>query len=205
MTRRVVHSLLYFFLFLFVAGRAYGDILSEVFSPLRTLATSDSSYGCNETTPCENGACCGKSGYCGFGDTYCGTTGESPNDDCWSNCDAHAECGEHAVPAGKGCPLNVCCSEFGLCGTTSEFCGDGCQSGCEQPASNASGSNVQERIIGYYEAWQSSKQCMGMNVDQVPVESLTHINCEWMDIDSLSGIASHELTSFSRCLCPHRA
>lgn len=165
------------FLFLFASAHAFDNLFSEALSGLDALITGDS-YSCNETTPCSNGACCGKSGYCGFGDTYCGTTGESPNDACWSNCDAHAECGKDAVPAHKGCPLNVCCSPFGFCGTTDEFCGKGCQSGCEQPSSNATGSDSQQRIIGYYEAWQASKTCIGMNVDQVPVEDLTHINCE---------------------------
>lgn len=179
MTPRVVHSLLFFLFLLFVTVQASDNLLAEALSGFDALVKGDA-YSCNKTSPCENGACCGKSGYCGFGDKYCGTTGESPNDACWSNCDAHAECGKDAMPENKGCPLNVCCSPFGFCGTTSQFCGDGCQSGCEQPASNSSGSNVQQRIIGYYEAWQSDKRCMGMNVDQVPVESLTHINCEWM-------------------------
>lgn len=179
-TRNVVLPFVYFFLLLFVTTtHAADNLMSEALSGLNALVT-DNTYGCNKTSPCSNGACCGKSGYCGFGDEYCGTSGESPNGACWSNCDAHAECGKDALPAGKPCPLNVCCSPFGFCGTTSEFCGNGCQSGCDQPASNASGSNVQQRIIGYYEAWQSEKQCMGMNVQQVPVESLTHINCKYI-------------------------
>jgi hypothetical protein len=50
-------------------------------------------------------------GWCGYGPTYCG-------DGCTSNCDAHAECGQWAVPKDKKCPLNVCCSQHGFCGTT---------------------------------------------------------------------------------------
>jgi chitinase len=34
------------------------------------------------------------------GDAYCGSG-------CSSNCDAKAECGQNAVPAGKKCPLNT--------------------------------------------------------------------------------------------------
>ena len=68
-------------------------------------------YTCGPGRPCANGACCGASGNCGFGDVYCG-------DGCTSNCNATAECGKHASPAGKKCPLNTCCSEFGFCGTT---------------------------------------------------------------------------------------
>ncbi len=68
-------------------------------------------YSCGPGRPCSNGACCGGSGFCGYGPTYCGAG-------CVSNCGAVAECGQNAVPAGKKCPLNTCCSEFGFCGTT---------------------------------------------------------------------------------------
>lgn len=68
-------------------------------------------YSCGPGNPCSNGACCGASGYCGYGSTYCGTG-------CTSNCNAVAECGIDASPAGKTCPLNTCCSQYGFCGTT---------------------------------------------------------------------------------------
>lgn len=68
-------------------------------------------YSCGQGNPCSNGACCGVSGYCGYGSTYCGTG-------CSSNCDAVAECGVDASPSGKTCPLNTCCSQYGFCGTT---------------------------------------------------------------------------------------
>lgn len=65
-------------------------------------------YSCNQSKACSNGACCGKTqGYCGYGPDYCGTTGTSPNDVCWSNCDATAECGRYAAKNGTTCPLNV--------------------------------------------------------------------------------------------------
>ncbi|KAL4984435.1 hypothetical protein BDW68DRAFT_193691 [Aspergillus falconensis] len=131
---------------------------------------------CNETSPCSNGACCGKSGFCGYGATYCGTSGESPNEACWSNCDAHAECGKDSLSGNATCPLNVCCSQYGFCGTTEEFCGPGCQNGCDVPGSGATNGSSQSRIIGYYESWANGKQCMGMNIQQIPVESLTHLN-----------------------------
>lgn len=172
-----------FFLFCFLStciAQLDSDIAEDLglsSNPLSVLLKDE--YNCDKDKPCANGACCGKSGYCGFGETYCGTTGESPNDACWSNCDAHAECGKHAKKPGTECPLNVCCSEFGFCGTTEEFCGDGCQSNCEQPGSGASSGNVQERIIGYYEAFKYDKTCQGMNIKQIPVESLTHVNCMW--------------------------
>jgi len=82
--------------------------------PNTTLHARDE-YDCDADNPCGNGACCGGSGYCGYGPTYCGT-------DCVSNCDAVAECGKYAKNPGTTCPLNTCCSEFGFCGTTSDFC-----------------------------------------------------------------------------------
>lgn len=40
-----------------------------------------------------SGACfSNKSGFCNYGSEACGTNGQSPNDVCWSNCGAHAEC-----------------------------------------------------------------------------------------------------------------
>jgi chitinase len=81
------------------------------------LAKRDDDYSCSESKPCSNGACCSKkTGYCNYGPEACGPNGinnVSPNAVCWSNCDAVAECGRYANPAGKKCPLNVCCSEFG--------------------------------------------------------------------------------------------
>ena len=82
-------------------------------------------YSCSETKPCSNGACCAKTGYCNYGPEACGTDGKSPNDKCWSNCDAHAPCGKNSLSGDLKCPLNVCCSQFGFCGATSDFCGKG--------------------------------------------------------------------------------
>ncbi|GME43871.1 Glycosyl hydrolases family 18 [Neofusicoccum parvum] len=140
-------------------------------------------YSCSETKPCKNGACCPKAtGYCNYGPDACGTNGESPNDVCWSNCDAHAECGRYAETPGTECPLNVCCSEFGFCGMTDDFCAKsddtdkGCQSNCDQPKSGKSSGDVQKRIIGYYESWAHDRSCQGMDFKDIPVESLTHLN-----------------------------
>lgn len=153
-------------------------------STLVATVTGDD-FSCGEDNPCDNGACCAKSGYCGYGEKYCGKTDESPNDVCWSNCDSKAECGRFADPKGKECPLNVCCSPFGFCGMTEEFCKkaddddddeeSGCQSNCDQPGSGSSGGDVQQRIIGYYEAWNHKKKCMGMKISDIPTGSLTHI------------------------------
>ncbi|OMP85134.1 Killer toxin subunits alpha/beta, partial [Diplodia seriata] len=120
-------------------------------------------------------------GYCNYGPEACGTTGTSPNDVCWSNCDAHAECGRYAEVPGTKCPLNVCCSQFGFCGMTDGFCDvtddeeTSCQSNCDQPGSGGSGGNVQERVIGYYEAWAHDRSCNGMDFEDIPVDALTHL------------------------------
>ncbi|KAI1412614.1 glycosyl hydrolases family 18-domain-containing protein [Hypoxylon sp. FL1857] len=140
-------------------------------------------YSCSESKPCSNGACCSKtSGYCGYGPDSCGTSGQSPNDKCWSHCDAKAECGRYAKEPGQKCPLNVCCSQFGFCGSSAEFCAETdnvnttCQSNCDQPGSGASGGDVQKRIIGYYETWVANRICNGMAINQIPVNALTHLH-----------------------------
>lgn len=64
---------------------------------------------------------------------------------------------------------------------TSEFCTKdnditkGCQSNCDQPGSGKSGGNVQNRVIGYYEAWVHDRTCTGMSFSDIPVGSLTHL------------------------------
>ncbi|PIL32554.1 hypothetical protein GSI_05257 [Ganoderma sinense ZZ0214-1] len=101
---------------------------------------------CTVLEPCPNGACCGKSGFCGYGSDFCG-------DGCTSNCNAVAECGPNAAPGHEDCPLNVCCSKFGFCGSTDDFCGANCVGDhCGSP-SIPSGVNspVTSRLIGYYE------------------------------------------------------
>lgn len=40
-----------------------------------------------------------------IGPTYCG-------DGCISNCDAHAQCGQHSITGKQECPLRVCCSKY---------------------------------------------------------------------------------------------
>ncbi|KAJ4319636.1 hypothetical protein N0V84_006272 [Fusarium piperis] len=145
------------------------------------VADPNDPYSCSEEKPCSNGACCSKTGVCNYGPEACGTNGKSPNDKCWSNCDAHAECGRHAKTPGQKCPLNVCCSRYGFCGMTKDYCKvtdkkeESCQSNCVQPGSGGSGGNVQKRVIGYYEAWNWKKKCIGMSMEDIPVDGLTHI------------------------------
>ncbi|RYP44871.1 hypothetical protein DL768_008713 [Monosporascus sp. mg162] len=140
-------------------------------------AASSSDFTCGPRKECSNGACCGVDGWCGYGPTYCG-------DGCQSNCNATAECGEFADVAGKTCPLHVCCSKFGFCGTTTLFCTNGCQSNCEQPKPDTGGSNTQQRVIGYWEAWNLDHACGTMNPSEIPVHMLTHLNVAFGYVDS---------------------
>lgn len=82
--------------------------------------------------------------------------------------------------SGKKCPLNVCCSKFGFCGSTSEFCEADCQSNCVlNPPVPAGGSGVtvlNNRVIGYYEAWAARRTCRSFPPGAIPVEGLTHVN-----------------------------
>jgi len=74
-----------------------------------------------ELTKSNLGACCAKTGNCGYGLDYCGDR-ITPNDVCWSNCNAFAECGKDAEVVNATCALQVCCSQYGFCGTTIDFC-----------------------------------------------------------------------------------
>lgn len=145
--------------------------------PAQLLGQDIDDHSCGPNRPCKNGACCGESGWCGYSPKYCGAG-------CQSNCDAKAECGNYAKVPGKTCPLNVCCSEFGFCGTTTEFCQAGCQSNCPQPKPNFAPSNVQKRVVGYWEAWNSQHPCGTMSVGEIPVNYLTHLNVAFGYIDS---------------------
>jgi chitinase len=144
-----------------------GQITERDASIINVTGTGD--YTCGPGKPCSNGACCGESGWCGYSPTYCGSG-------CQSNCAAKAECGQYAADPGQTCPLNVCCSEYGFCGTTSDFCSGECQSNCDQPKPSGGGSNVQQRIVGYWEAWNLDHPCGTMNPSEIPVSLLTHLN-----------------------------
>ncbi|CAG8910037.1 unnamed protein product [Penicillium egyptiacum] len=99
----------------FVKDGETGELESRNYTRLDRRATDvnqDQSYTCTKDKPCSNGACCGESGVCGYGPTYCGTG-------CTSNCDAHAPCGQYSKSGISTCSLNVCCSQYGFCGTTS--------------------------------------------------------------------------------------
>ncbi|KAF8676563.1 hypothetical protein RHS04_06491 [Rhizoctonia solani] len=141
-------------------------------------------YSCSAAKPCSNGACCGASGYCGYGPTYCGTG-------CQSNCTATAECGQYAAVPGTKCPLNVCCSQYGFCGTTPEFCdvGQKCQSGCGQPSKpSGKGYSASQRVIGYFESWSGTRPCDQWDPTMISATQITHLNFAFALIDSSNHI-----------------
>lgn len=72
-----------------------------------TDVNQDQDYTCDKENPCSNGACCGESGVCGYGKTYCGLG-------CTSNCDAKAACGRDSESGHAKCPLYVE-RTFGCC------------------------------------------------------------------------------------------
>ncbi|KAJ4392336.1 hypothetical protein N0V93_005962 [Gnomoniopsis smithogilvyi] len=83
----------------------------QALSLLSGRATVDD-YTCAPDRPCANSACCPKASLqCNYGEEACGTSGISPNDVCWSNCDAKSECGINAKVPGQKCSLNVCCGK----------------------------------------------------------------------------------------------
>ncbi|KAK2052280.1 glycoside hydrolase, partial [Colletotrichum caudatum] len=72
--------------------------------------------------------------------------------------------------------------KWGFCGMTSDFCEKedngatgGCQSNCDQPGPKDKASDQLNRVIGYYEAWRHDSKCQDMGLDDIPVNSLTHL------------------------------
>ncbi|ORY68195.1 glycosyl hydrolases family 18-domain-containing protein [Pseudomassariella vexata] len=179
-------------------------------SLLAGRATVDD-YTCAPDRPCANSACCPKASLqCNYGEEACGTSGISPNEVCWFNCDAKSECGINAKVPGQKCPLNVCCGKWGFCGMTEDYCDaedhgatGGCQSNCDQPGPKDK-ADSQDRVIGYYEAWRADSACQGMGLNDIPVSSLTHlyfsfasITPDTYSIAPMDGIPGSLLSNFT--------
>ncbi|GFR50490.1 hypothetical protein Agub_g12755, partial [Astrephomene gubernaculifera] len=75
--------------------------------------------------------CCSQWGYCGTGDTYCGSG--CRGGPCYpappSPPPAPPPCGGGSVGGGRCSVAGQCCSQYGWCGTASAYCGSGCQGG----------------------------------------------------------------------------
>lgn len=152
-------------------------------------------YTCAPDRPCANKACCPRATLsCNYGEEACGTSGVSPNEVCWSNCDAKSECGKDAAVPGQECPLNVCCGKWGFCGMTDDYCDvedhgttGGCQSNCDQPGPKDK-ADGQDRVIGYYEAWRFDSECQGM------------VSCDF-SFFSLCLLVFSDVSDFPRARC----
>jgi GH18 family chitinase len=89
------------------------------------------------------------------------------------------------------CALNACCSQWGYCGMGEEFCATsssatnnpgttGCQSHCEMGYTANTGPPSQFIKLGYYETWNSGRDCLNMDIPQLQAiidsEKYTHIH-----------------------------
>lgn len=105
--------------------------------------------------------------------------------------DAKAECGPYAAEGDQGCPLNVCCSEFGFCGSTPEFCvwtntADSNYASCStkyggcgsvnRPSCSTGGNSVSKRNIGYYESWSNTRTCQNVAPEDLNLDGFTSMN-----------------------------
>ncbi|KAI7261488.1 glycoside hydrolase family 18 protein, partial [Hortaea werneckii] len=63
----------------------------------------------------------------------------------------------------------------------------GCQSNCilepKPPGSKTSGSMLESRVIGYYEAWSARKSCHKVKPTDLPLDALTQVNFAFAYID----------------------
>ncbi|KAL8862688.1 MAG: hypothetical protein Q9178_001186 [Gyalolechia marmorata] len=69
----------------------------------------------------------------------------------------------------------------GFCGTTSDFCGT---EQVKKPSCSGTSSN--QRTIGYYEGWSTTRACDQMYPEDLPVGAYTHINFAFAFIDPVS-------------------
>jgi hypothetical protein len=94
------------------------------------------------------------------------------------------------------CPLKSCCNIWGNCGTTEEFCVDkstgppgtssgpnGCVSNCGLLVTNNKQAPSEFRHVGYFEAWNSNRKCLHMDITDIPGGAYTHIHYAFADID----------------------
>ncbi|KAK4146129.1 glycoside hydrolase superfamily [Dichotomopilus funicola] len=97
------------------------------------------------------------------------------------------------------CPLNACCNTWGQCGTTKEFCVDttvygapgtaakstyGCISNCGIDIVNNDKAPAKFERITYFEAWNDSRPCLNMDVDEVTdLNTIIHFEFGWINED----------------------
>jgi hypothetical protein len=96
------------------------------------------------------------------------------------------------------CPLNVCCNVWGQCGMTKDFCiespADTGAPGTSKPGMNACISNCGMDIVNnneapasfahvaYFEAWNTERECLSMDVADIDTSKYTHIHFAFGEI-----------------------
>jgi GH18 family chitinase len=109
-----------------------------------------------------------------------------------------------AIGEQNPCPLNVCCNMWGNCGMTKDFCtaapvpgggpgsakagSNGCIGNCDDLVLRDKPVTGPGRHIGYFEAWNSERSCLNMDVTKMAegvapgAQSYTHIHYAFVDI-----------------------
>lgn len=96
------------------------------------------------------------------------------------------------------CPLNACCNIWGQCGTFPEFCTitnsstgnpgtaaphtNGCISNCGVDVVYSPTPPAEFRSVGYFEAFNSERPCLNMDVSQIDQSLYTHVHYGFGDI-----------------------
>ena len=75
-----------------------------------------------------------------------------------------------------------------------------CQSNCNQPTSGRSNGDVQQRIIGYYEGWNERELCIGVGLQEIPVNYVQYLHLGFasltpeFDVVPMAGLDTDLLT-----------
>jgi hypothetical protein len=96
------------------------------------------------------------------------------------------------------CPLNVCCNVWGQCGLTKDFCvpapadtgapgtskpgANGCIASCGMNITNNASPPSSFAHVAYFEAWNSERDCLNMDVTDIDTKKYTHIHFAFIDI-----------------------
>jgi chitinase len=94
------------------------------------------------------------------------------------------------------CPLKACCNIWGNCGMSDDFCinkstgppgsssgVNGCVANCGLAITNNKKAPAQFRKVGYFEAWNLNRNCLHMDVDDIPAGRYTHVHYSFADVD----------------------
>ncbi|KAK3196417.1 hypothetical protein K4F52_000299 [Lecanicillium sp. MT-2017a] len=94
------------------------------------------------------------------------------------------------------CPLKACCNVWGQCGLTDDFClekesatgapgtsglQNGCVSSCGIEIIKASPPEKKIKIA-YFEAWNSKRECLTMDIDMIDTDEYTHVHFAFAEV-----------------------